>query len=245
MAEIEKKEKKEDHKLSSILLVEDDEALGLAIEFSLKNEGYEVVKASSVKEAKHQFDHRTFDLIILDIGLPDGNGYDLCLHFKKQNDTPVIFLTALDEEANVVMGLDIGGDDYITKPFRVKELMSRVKVQLRKLARIGTSSTILTSENIKIDMNLVKVYKNDESLPVTNLEYKLLLTFMMNAHKALKRDELLLHITEGDEVFFDENTLSVYIRRLRDKVEDDPRNPQFIVTQRGLGYRWSKDVSRE
>ncbi|NEZ42257.1 response regulator [Paenibacillus alvei] len=245
MAEIEKKAKKEDHKLSSILLVEDDEALGLAIEFSLKNEGYEVVKASSVKEAKHQFNHRTFDLIILDIGLPDGNGYDLCLHFKKQNDTPVIFLTALDEEANVVMGLDIGGDDYITKPFRVKELMSRVKVQLRKLARIGTSSTILTSENIKIDMNLVKVYKNDESLPVTNLEYKLLLTFMMNAHKALKRDELLLHITEGDEVFFDENTLSVYIRRLRDKVEDDPRNPQFIVTQRGLGYRWSKDVSRE
>ncbi|EPY05802.1 two-component response regulator [Paenibacillus alvei TS-15] len=231
--------------MSNILLVEDDEALGLAIEFSLKNEGYEVVKASSVKEAKHQFDHLTFDLIILDIGLPDGNGYDLCMHFKKQRDTSVIFLTALDEEANVVMGLDIGGDDYITKPFRVKELMSRVKVQLRKQARLGTSSTILTSENVKIDMNLVKVYKNQESLPVTNLEYKLLLTFMMNAHKALKRDELMLHITEGDEVFFDENTLSVYIRRLRDKMEDDPRNPQFIVTQRGLGYRWSKDVSRE
>ncbi|MDR0266888.1 response regulator transcription factor [Paenibacillus sp.] len=231
--------------MSRILLVEDDEALGLAIEFSLKNEGYEVVKASSVKEAKNQFDHHTFDLIILDIGLPDGNGYDLCMHFKKQSDTSVIFLTALDEEANVVMGLDIGGDDYITKPFRVKELMSRVKVQLRKQSRLGTSSMILTSENIKIDMNLVKAYKNQESIPVTTLEYKLLLTFMMNAHKALKRDELLLKITEGDEVFFDENTLSVYIRRLRDKVEDDPKNPQFIVTQRGLGYRWSKDVSRE
>jgi len=245
MAEIEKIEEMEGHTLSNILLVEDDEALGLAIEFSLKNEGYEVVKASSVKEAKLQFHHRTFDLIILDIGLPDGNGYDLCLHFKKQSETSVIFLTALDEEANVVMGLDIGGDDYITKPFRVKELMSRVKVQLRKKARLGTSSTILTSENITIDMNLVKVYKNQESLPVTNLEYKLLLTFMMNAHKALKRDELMLHLTEGDEIFFDENTLSVYIGRLRDKVEDDPRNPQFIVTQRGLGYRWSKDVSRE
>ncbi|MEQ7049684.1 response regulator transcription factor [Paenibacillaceae sp. P-4] len=231
--------------MSNILLVEDDEALGLAIEFSLKNEGYEVAKASSVREAKQQFDHRTFHLIILDIGLPDGNGYDLCMHFKKHSDTPVIFLTALDEEANVVMGLDIGGDDYITKPFRVKELMSRVKVQLRKQARSGSSSMILTSENIKIDMNLVKAYKNQESIPVTNLEYKLLLTFMMNAHKALKRDELLMNITEGDEVFFDENTLSVYIRRLRDKVEDDPRNPQFIVTQRGLGYRWSKDVSRE
>ncbi|GMX60243.1 response regulator transcription factor [Paenibacillus elgii] len=231
--------------MNKILLVEDDEALGLAIEFSLINEGYEVVRASSVKEAKQQFDRYTFDLSILDIGLPDGNGYDLCLHFKKQNDSSVIFLTALDEEANVVMGLDIGGDDYITKPFRVKELMSRVKVQLRKQARLDTSSAILTSENIKIDTSQVKVYKNHESIPLTNLEYKLLLTFMMNAHKALKRDEILLKITVGDDVFFDENTLSVYIKRLRDKVEDDPKNPQFIVTQRGLGYRWNKDVSRE
>ncbi|MBU7320203.1 response regulator transcription factor [Paenibacillus oleatilyticus] len=231
--------------MNKILLVEDDEALGLAIEFSLINEGYEVVRVSSVKEAKQQFDRHTFDLSILDIGLPDGNGYDLCLHFKKQNDSSVIFLTALDEEANVVMGLDIGGDDYITKPFRVKELMSRVKVQLRKQARLDTSSAILTSENIKIDTSQVKVYKNHESIPLTNLEYKLLLTFMMNAHKALKRDEILLKITVGEDVFFDENTLSVYIKRLRDKVEDDPKNPQFIVTQRGLGYRWNKDVSRE
>ncbi|WP_088832453.1 response regulator transcription factor [Paenibacillus tyrfis] len=231
--------------MNKILLVEDDEALGLAIEFSLINEGYEVVRASSVKEAKQQFDHNPFDLAILDIGLPDGNGYDLCLHFKKQNDSSVIFLTALDEEANVVMGLDIGGDDYITKPFRVKELMSRVKVQLRKQARLDASSAISTSENIKIDTSQVKVYKNHESIPLTNLEYKLLLTFMMNAHKALKRDEILLKITVGDDVFFDENTLSVYIKRLRDKVEDDPKNPQFIITQRGLGYRWNKDVSRE
>ncbi|WP_018759891.1 response regulator transcription factor [Paenibacillus terrigena] len=231
--------------MNKILLVEDDEALGLAIEFSLKNEGYEVIRATSVKEAKYQFDHNTFDLSILDIGLPDGNGYDLCLHFKNQNNTSVIFLTALDEEANVVMGLDIGGDDYITKPFRVKELMSRVKVQLRKQARLETSSKILTSGNIKLDLNLIKCYKNQESVPLTNLEYKLLLTFMTNAHKALERDELLQKITDGDEMFFDENTLSVYVRRLRDKVEDNHKNPQFIVTLRGLGYRWSKDVSSE
>lgn len=228
------------------MLVEDDEALGLAIEFSLKNEGYEVIRASSVKEAKNQFDHNIFKLAILDINLPDGNGYDLCLHFKKQNDAmSIIFLTALDEEANVVMGLDIGGDDYMTKPFRVRELMSRVRVQLRKQTKLEEASLILTSENIKIDMNQVKVYKNQEIVPLTNLEYKLLLTFMQNAYKVLKRDEILQKITEGDEVFFDENTLSVYIMRLRDKIEDNPKNPQFIITQRGLGYRWDKDVCRQ
>ncbi|MGG4440544.1 response regulator transcription factor [Brevibacillus fortis] len=232
--------------MNKILLVEDDEALGLAIEFSLKNEGYEVVRATSVKEAKHQFDQHTFDLVILDIGLPDGNGYDLCLHFKQQKESSVIiFLTALDEEANVVMGLEIGGDDYITKPFRVKELMSRVKVQMRKQGRLEASSMIFASETVKIDTNLIKAYKNNESIPLTNLEYKLLLTFMMNAHKVLKRDDILMKISEGEDAFFDENTLSVYIKRLRGKVEDDPKNPQFIVTQRGLGYRWNKDVNRE
>ncbi|MFJ5562790.1 response regulator transcription factor [Lysinibacillus xylanilyticus] len=232
--------------MNKILLVEDDEALGLAIEFSLKNEGYEVIRASSVKEARNQFDHTIFKLAILDINLPDGNGYDLCLHFKKQNDAiSIIFLTALDEEANVVMGLDIGGDDYMTKPFRVRELMSRVRVQLRKQTKLEEASLILTSENLKIDMNQVKVYKNQEIVPLTNLEYKLLLTFMQNAYKVLKRDEILQKITEGDEVFFDENTLSVYIMRLRDKIEDNPKSPQFIITQRGLGYRWDKDVSKQ
>lgn len=226
-----------------ILLVEDDEALGLAIEFSLRNEGYEVIRASSVKEAKHQFVHNTFDLVILDIGLPDGNGYDLCLYLKEKNEKSIIiFLTALDEEANVVMGLEIGGNDYITKPFRVRELMARVKVQLRQQALLETPSQILRSENIVIDTNLIKFYKNSESIPLTNLEYKLLLTFMLNAHKALKRDELLLKISEEETVFFDENTLYVYIKRLRAKVEDDPKNPQFIVTERGYGYRWNKDV---
>ncbi|KMY31806.1 transcriptional regulator [Lysinibacillus xylanilyticus] len=232
--------------MNKILLVEDDEALGLAIEFSLKNEGYEVIRASSVKEARNQYDHTIFKLAILDINLPDGNGYDLCLHFKKQNDAiSIIFLTALDEEANVVMGLDIGGDDYMTKPFRVRELMSRVRVQLRKQTKLEEASLILTSENLKIDMNQVKVYKNQEIVPLTNLEYKLLLTFMQNAYKVLKRDEILQKITEGDEVFFDENTLSVYIMRLRDKIEDNPKSPQFIITQRGLGYRWDKDVSKQ
>lgn len=232
--------------MKKILLVEDDEALGLAIEFSLSNEGYEVIRATSVKEAKIQFNDNTYDLAILDINLPDGNGYDLCLHFKKQNNaTAIIFLTALDEEANVVMGLDIGADDYITKPFRVRELISRVKVQLRKQARMEEVSMILLSENLKVDMNQVKVYKNQAIVPLTTLEYKLLLTFMKNPHKILERDEILLKITEDDDVFFGENTLSVYIMRLREKIEYDPKNPQFIITKRGIGYHWDKDVNRE
>lgn len=232
--------------MNKILLVEDDEALGLAIEFSLSNEGYEVIRATSVKEAKIQFNDNTYDLAILDINLPDGNGYDLCLHFKKQNNaTAIIFLTALDEEANVVMGLDIGADDYITKPFRVRELISRVKVQLRKQARMEEVSIILLSENLKVDMNQVKVYKNQAIVPLTTLEYKLLLTFMKNPHKILERDEILLKITEDDDVFFGENTLSVYIMRLREKIEYDPKNPQFIITKRGIGYHWDKDVNRE
>lgn len=239
-------ERKEKIYLNKILLVEDDEALGLAIEFSLRNEGYEVIRATSVKEAKSQFNDHTFDLAILDINLPDGNGYDLCLHFKNQNNaTAIIFLTALDEEANVVMGLDIGGDDYITKPFRVRELMSRVRVQLRKQIRVEEISMILISENIKVDMNQVKVYKNQGIVSLTSLEYKLLLTFMKNAHKILERDEILLKITEEDDVFFGENTLSVYVMRLREKIEDDPKNPQFIITKRGVGYHWDKDVYRE
>jgi len=143
------------------------------------------------------------------------------------------------------MGLDIGGDGYITKPFRVRELMSRVRVQLRKQVRVEEISMILISENIKVDMNQVKVYKNQGIVSLTSLEYKLLLTFMKNAHKILERDEILLKITEEDDVFFGENTLSVYIMRLREKIEDDPKNPQFIITKRGLGYLWDKDVNRE
>lgn len=231
--------------MDMILLVEDDEALGPAIEFSLVSEGYEVVRAINVKEAKDCFIHQIFDLAILDINLPDGNGYQLCKEFKEIRDIPIIFLTALDDEANVVMGLEIGGDDYITKPFRVKELMSRVKVQLRRKARREMPDFILKSENIIIEAREAKVLKADTKIPLTSLEYKLLLLFMSNAHHTLTRDELLGHITEGGDVFFDENTLSVYIKRLRDKIEDDVRNPAFIVTHRRIGYRWDKEVSKE
>ncbi|PFW02641.1 DNA-binding response regulator, partial [Bacillus thuringiensis] len=159
-------------------------------------------------------------------------------------DIPIIFLTALDEEANVVMGLEIGGDDYITKPFRVKELLSRVKVQLRKKIKTA-SNTILRSGNIQLEVEAARAFKHEKSINLTHLEYKLLLTLMLNPHKVLKRNEILKKIVDESEVFFDENTLSVYVKRLRSKIEDTPQNPNCIITQRGVGYFWNKDVSKE
>ncbi|SFX10805.1 DNA-binding response regulator, OmpR family, contains REC and winged-helix (wHTH) domain [Thermoactinomyces sp. DSM 45891] len=226
--------------MDKILFVEDDESLGLAIEFSLKSEGFDVTRVTTVAESKLHFQKESFDVAILDIGLPDGNGYDLCTYLKSQSNIPIIFLTALDEEANVVMGLEMGGDDYVTKPFRLQELLSRVRVQLRK--KLTTSVTELISSSIKVEVESTKVFKDATPVSLTNLEYKLLLTLMSNAHRTMQRDEILEKITTGDEVFFDENTLSVYIRRLRSKIEDDPKNPACIVTQRGLGYRWDQDV---
>ncbi|WP_131848704.1 response regulator transcription factor [Baia soyae] len=227
--------------MDKILFVEDDESLGMAIEFSLKSEGFDVTRVTTVAESKLQFQNETFDVAILDIGLPDGNGYDLCTYLKSRSNIPIIFLTALDEEANVVMGLEMGGDDYVTKPFRLQELLSRVRVQLRKKSTT-TSVTELTSGNVKVEVESAKVFKNGNLVSLTNLEYKLLLTLMSNANKTIQRDEILEKITTDDEIFFDENTLSVYIRRLRSKIEDDPKKPVCIVTQRGLGYRWDQDV---
>ncbi|MCM3748577.1 response regulator transcription factor [Paenibacillus pasadenensis] len=229
-----------------ILLVEDDEALGPAIEFSLTSEGYRVFRETNVKGAQQRFAQQIFDLAILDVNLPDGSGYNLCREFKAVSEVPVIFLTALDDEANVVMGLEIGGDDYVTKPFRVKELMSRVKVQLRRKKQKELPDLVLKSGHLTVEAAGGKVFKEGCKLLLTSQEYRLLLLFMKNAHRTLTRDELLSSITDADDVlFFDENTLSVYIKRLRDKIEDDVKQPEFIVTQRGRGYRWDKDVNSE
>jgi len=231
--------------MDRLLLVEDDEPLALGIEFTLKDEGYEVFRTSTVNETKDIFQKERFDLVILDISLPDGNGYELCKYIRAQSDVPIIFLTALDEEVNVVLGLDIGGDDYITKPFRVKELLSRIKALLRRNARNMSVSNKLVSGGISLDTSTAIVKKNGRDIALTAQEYKLLLIFMSKPHVTMKRDEILSELFEGAEAFFDENTLSVYIKRIREKIEDNPREPEYIITQRGLGYKWNKDVVKE
>lgn len=231
--------------MNRILLVEDDESLALGIEFTLVDEGYEVKQAATVAESKRLFGVEAFDIIILDVNLPDGNGYDLCKYIRTQSDVPIIFLTACDDEVNIVLGLDLGGDDYITKPFRVKELLSRIKAIIRRNSRSALAGTILQSGNLMVDTAKAIVKKGEEEITLTAQEYKLLLIFLNNPHTLLKRDEILRELLEGSEAFFDENTLSVYIKRIREKIEDHPKEPVLIVTQRGLGYKWNQDVVKE
>lgn len=218
-----------------IFLLEDDSAIGIGLSYSLKNEGYGVTVAKTVKEALKIIKEKSFSLYILDLTLPDGSGYDVCTEIKKSGDLPVIFLTAYDDEVNVIMGLELGADDYISKPFRVKELLARIKTVLRRYNK-DTADGIINIGNIKINTNEAKVYKNSQEIILTAMEYRLLLTFINNRGIVLTRQKLLEDIWDVAGDFVNDNTLTVYIKRLRDKIEEDPANPSVIKTVRGLGY---------
>lgn len=218
-----------------IFLLEDDSAIGIGLSYSLKNEGYGVTVAKTVKEALKVIKEKSFSLYILDLTLPDGSGYDVCTEIKKSGDLPVIFLTAYDDEVNVIMGLELGADDYISKPFRVKELLARIKTVLRRYNK-DTADGIINIGNIKINTNEAKVYKNSQDIILTAMEYRLLLTFINNRGIVLTRQKLLEDIWDIAGDFVNDNTLTVYIKRLRDKIEEDPANPSVIKTVRGLGY---------
>ncbi len=218
-----------------IFLLEDDEAIGVALVYSLENEGYKVTLAKSIAEAKRIITDRTFALYILDLTLPDGSGYDICRAVKAQGDLPVIFLTAYDDEANAVMGFDLGADDYISKPFRLKELMARIRSVLRRYGAKKTDSVICI-KNVTVNSNEARVFKNGEEQILTAMEYRLLLTMLNNRGIVLTRNKLLEDIWDVEGDFVNDNTLTVYIKRLRDKIEDDPADPQIIKTVRGMGY---------
>ena len=218
-----------------IFLLEDDNAIGIGLSYSLKNEGYSVTIAKTVEEALEIIRNKTFTLYILDLTLPDGSGYDVCTQIKKQGDLPVIFLTAYDDEVNVIMGLELGADDYISKPFRVKELLARIKTVLRRYNK-DTADGMINIGNIRINTNEAKVYKDSKEVILTAMEYRLLLIFINNRGIVLSRQKLLEDIWDVAGDFVNDNTLTVYIKRLRDKIEEDPASPNFIKTVRGLGY---------
>lgn len=218
-----------------IFLLEDDSAIGIGLSYSLKNEGYSVTIAKTVEEALEIIRNKTFTLYILDLTLPDGSGYDVCTQIKKQGDLPVIFLTAYDDEVNVIMGLELGADDYISKPFRVKELLARIKTVLRRYNK-DTADGMINIGNIRINTNEAKVYKDSKEVILTAMEYRLLLIFINNRGIVLSRQKLLEDIWDVAGDFVNDNTLTVYIKRLRDKIEEDPASPNIIKTVRGLGY---------
>lgn len=218
-----------------IFVLEDDNAIGIGITYSLENEGYSVTLARTVKEACKIINEKAFSLYILDLTLPDGSGYDVCKEIKEQGDLPVIFLTAFDDEVNVVMGFELGADDYISKPFRVKELLVRIKSVLRRYSK-DSADGVIKIKNLTVNTNEAKVYKNGGEIILTAMEYRLLLILLNNRGVVLSRNQLLENIWDIDGDFVEDNTLTVYIKRLRDKIEEDPAKPVFIKTVRGMGY---------
>lgn len=229
--------------MSRILLVEDDSTLAIGMEYSLKKEEYEVDVANTISLGEELFKKNEYNLVLLDVMLPDGNGYELCQEIRKNSDIPIIFLTACDEEVNIVMGLDIGGDDYITKPFRIRELISRIRAVLRRYEKDNGAKT-LVSGGIKIYLLEGKVEKNEEEVFLTPIEYKLLINLMENSNQVLSRNIILESLWDTGGEFVDDNTLSVYIKRLREKIEYNSSIPKYIKTIRGLGYKWDIDVRR-
>ncbi|MDY4698073.1 response regulator transcription factor [Eubacterium coprostanoligenes] len=218
-----------------IFLLEDDDAIAMGLSYSLENEGYTVTVAKSVSQALEIINKKNFSMYLLDLTLPDGSGYSVCKRIKEIGDFPVIFLTAYDDEVNVVMGFELGADDYITKPFRFKELLVRIKSVFRRYNNDSGDGKIKVKDLV-VNTNEAKVYKNGNEIVLTAMEYRLLLILLNNRGCVLSRTQLLENIWDVAGDFVEDNTLTVYIKRLRDKIEENPTEPKYIKTIRGLGY---------
>ncbi|MAS36333.1 MAG: DNA-binding response regulator [Anaerolineaceae bacterium] len=223
--------------MPAILFVEDDATIAMGVEYSLRQDGFQVSLVYRLEEARDLLKRSPFDLVLLDLGLPDGSGYELCKEIRAAGDTPIIILSARDEEASIVLGLDLGADDYLTKPFRLRELISRMKAVLRRRGPVEAEDRTLSCGDVMVVANQAKVYKNGGEVLLTALEYRLLLALVANQGRVLTRAQILAQIWDVDEDFVNDNTLTVYIKRLREKLEDDPQNPVLIKTVRGLGYK--------
>ena len=228
--------------MKRIFFVEDDQSLINGLSFALKKQGYDTDIARTKQEAELLWTEDKYDLAILDVSLPDGSGYEVCQKIRRTSKIPIMFLTAADEETDIIMGLDIGGDDYITKPFKLAVLMSRINALLRRSSNFNQEDAELSSNGITVKLLKGKIYKNGVSIELTASEYKLLCMFMENPDIVLSSEQILSRLWDCDENYVDNNTLTVYIRRLRTKIEDDPGNPKMILTVRGMGYKWNTGV---
>lgn len=225
--------------MKKILLLEDDLSLINGLSFALKKQGYELDNARTVKEAQAFWKAENYDMLVIDVTLPDGSGFDFCREVRQTSKVPIIFLTALDDEINTIMGLDMGADDYITKPFKLGVLLSRINALLRRARDFHTEDTQLCSNGIVIDLLQSRGLKGNEVLDLTAGEYKLLCLFMQNPNIVLTKEQILDKLWDCEGNFIDNSTLTVYIRRLRMKVEDNPSEPKMLLTVRGIGYKWA------
>ncbi len=228
--------------MERIFLVEDDKAIAKNLILLLRAEGFSVTHASTRSDALAVFAGNKFDLALIDISLPDGNGFTVCTQIKQQGDVPVIFLTADGDEASVVTGLNMGADDYITKPFRPRELIARIGTALRKSGRSPSAFEIF---GLHVDMANGVVKKEGSEVFLSALEYRLLLLFINNPKSIITRSRLLDELWDAAGEYVNDNTLTVYIKRLREKIENHPADPQIILTVRGTGYRLGDGYASE
>lgn len=230
--------------MNKIMLLEDDLSLIDGLQYALHKNQYEVNTARTLEEAEKLLSVNTYDLLLMDVTLPDGTGFSLCEKVRARgNNTPIIFLTAADEEISIIRGLDSGADDYITKPFKLGELCSRIRAILRRSGGLKDEDTSsLKSGDITINLLASQVIKNNTVLELTTAEYRLLCFLIKNKGQVLERNLILDQLWDGSGSFVDDNTLSVYIRRLREKIEDDPSHPDHLITIRGMGYKWNEVI---
>ena len=222
--------------MSKILLLEDDLSLINGLSFAFKKQGFELNIARTLKEADALWADGRY---VLDVSLPDGTGFEFCKRVRQVSKVPIIFLTASDEETSIIMGLDMGGDDYITKPFKLGVLVSRVNALLRRAKDFSATDTELQSNGIKVLLLQGQAFKNGELLDLTAAEYKLLCLFMRNPNTVLTKEQILDKLWDCDGNYIDSSTLTVYMRRLRMKIEDNPSDPQMLLTVRRMGYKWN------
>lgn len=225
--------------MKRIFFVEDDLSLINGLSFALKKQGYEIEIARTSFEAQNLWFDGKFDLVILDVSLPDGSGFDLCKKIRETSNVPIMFLTAADEETDMIMGLDLGGDDYITKPFKLAVFLSRINALFRRSDHFHESAAELNANGIRVKLMKREVFKDGKQVDLTAGEYKLLCLFMENPDIVLSPEQILNKLWDYDEKYIESSTLTVYIRRLRTKIEDDPGDPQKIVTVRRMGYKWN------
>ena len=221
-------------KMTKILLVEDDDQIASYLGELLRAEGFDTQISGSKKEAGECLLAQAFDLVLLDVSLPDGNGFSICAEIKKEYEIPVIFLTASGDEYSVVAGLDMGADDYIAKPFRPRELISRIRSVLRRCKK---EQRILSCGDLRVNVSSATVTKGEKELFLSALEYRLLLLLLQNKGQILARNQLLEEIWDASGEYVNDNTLSVYMKRLREKIEENPQIPRLLHTIRGIGYR--------